>query len=72
MDNNINTCKIVHKNKLYDLTFYFDISNFVNDTLEITLFGFQNNINMRYLFENCTFLSSLPDLLKMNFSSIKD
>ena len=72
VDNNIDTCKIVHKNKLYDLTFYFDISKFVNDTLEITLFGFQNNINVRYLFENCTFLSSLPDLLKINFSSIYD
>ena len=65
---NQNICKLVHQKKVYDLTYFFNISHIKDSKIEITLFGFQNNINISHMFSNCTHFSSLPDCSKINLS----
>ena len=72
VDNNKSICKIVCQNKLYDLPYFVDISNIKTTTLEITLFGFQNDINLSHLFSSCKIFLTSIDFSKINLSSIND
>ena len=74
VDNNKSICKIVCQNKLYDLDYLFNISNIniKTCTLEITLFGFQNDINLSHLFSSCKIFPTSIDFSKISPSSIND
>ena len=66
--NNKNNCSILYKNETYELTEYFDISNFeeIQDTIEIKLKGINNITNMSDMFNDCRNLIELPDIYMWN------
>ena len=73
IDNNLHKCKILYKNKEYDLTEYFeDIDyNYNNkDEFIIKLKGINNITNMSYIFSRCNSLFSLPDISKWGTSKV--
>ena len=73
--NNINNCKIIYKNKEYDICKYInDIDDEYNpnDILIIKLKEYNNITDMSYIFFDCTTLSSLPDISKWNTSNINN
>ena len=73
--NNKNNCKIVCNKKEFDLTEYFDISNYANENniLEIELKIINNIKDMSFMFDNCSslfFLSSnfdTKDVINMSY-----
>ena len=68
--NNINHCKIIYKDKYYDLQDKFKIQNIKSNILEISLKGIKNITNMRYMFHLCSSLIELPDISKWDTSDI--
>ena len=64
VNNNQKICKIVSNNQEYELAEEFKIKN------RIKLIGFNNVINMSYIFENCSSLISLPDIYKWNTNNV--
>ena len=67
--NNRNNCKIIYKNKIYELKEYFeDIYNNYHhkDIVKIKLLFIHNNIDMSNMFYNCDSLISLSVLTQMN------
>ena len=59
-------CKIIFKNKQYDLVTEFDLEN-IN---EIKLTEIKEIRDMSYMFWECNLLLSLPDIDKMNTSQV--
>ena len=66
--NNKDKCKIIFKNKQYDLVEKFNLEN-IN---EIKLNGIKKITNMSCMFYKCYLLLSLPDIDKMNTSQVID
>ena len=65
--NNIDNCKILYDNNIYDLFEYIDTAKIKsNDILEIKLLGVENITNAYCMFYECTSLISLPDLYNWN------
>ena len=73
LNNNKEKCKIIYKNKEYELKGYFnDIDKEYNnkDEIKIKLKGIENITNMSCMFDCCETLSSLPDISKYNTSKV--
>ena len=73
VNNNIKKCKIVYKNKEYELKEYInDIDKKYNnkDEIKIKLKGINKVTNMSGMFDGCKTLSSLPDISKWDTSKV--
>ena len=71
--NNKDKCKILYKNKEYELKKYFDeIDKTYNykDIISFRLKGFNNITDMSYMFSECNSFSLLPDISKLNVSKV--
>ena len=68
--NNKNYCSMIIDNKVYELTTTFNVKNYANNKLEIKLKGIDDVTDMSYLFYNCSTLSSLPDISKLNTNNV--
>ena len=69
IENNKSTCKIIYKNKIYDLKKYFediDINNNHKDLIKFKIIFIHNIIDMSYMFYKCNTLISLSDNKKTN------
>ena len=67
VENNRENCKILYKNKEYDLQSVFNIENIEekdNNILNIKLKGINNITNLSCMFYKCSELLSLPDIRK--------
>ena len=75
IETNKNKCKFIYEGMEVDLQDNFDIS-FLKEKnekkLEIILKGIDKVTNMSKIFSDCYFLSSLPDINKLNFSDVTD
>ena len=69
VNNNKNNCKIIYKDKEYELKEYFENNN-KNNEIILTLRIFNNITNMSSMFYECTQLYSFPD--QLNCSNITD
>ena len=75
VDNNKNKCRIIYKNKEYNLCeFIDDIDNDYKskDIISIKLKDYNNIKEMSHMFSDCSELSSLPNIFKLNMTNIKD
>ena len=72
--NNKNNCKIIYKDKEYELKEYFeDINNNCNSNEIILILRIINNItDVSCMFYDCTQLYSFPDIPQLNCSNIND
>ena len=73
--NNKDKCKIIYKDKEYELKEYFnDIDNNYNnkDLLQFKLTGINHITNMSHMFHNCHTLISLPDISKWNTQNVEN
>ena len=70
VEKNKNKCKILFKNKIYDLQSEFYCKK--NSQLEIELIGIINITNMSHIFNSCSSLLLLPDISKWNTDKIID
>ena len=71
--NNSDKCKIIYKNKEYQLKQFFkDIDNNYNnkDIISFQLDGINHITDMSWLFSECNSLISLPDISKWNTSKL--
>ena len=72
---NINNCKIIYKNKKYELKEYFediDINYSHKDLIKIKMIFMRDNIDMSYMFYNCKSLISISDMSNLTNFNIKD
>ena len=72
VENNKNICKIIIDNNEYEITEKYKIKNYNNNILEIKLKGINNVTDMRYMFDKCSSLSSLPDISKLNTNNVRN
>ena len=72
VENNKNICKLIINNQEYNISEKFNVKNYNNNILEIKLKGINNVIDLRYMFDKCSSLSSLPDISKWNINNIKN
>ena len=76
VENNKKYCKINYRDKEYDLSSTFNISdihkNLYDNKFEIKLKNIKKIKSMSHMFYNCSSLESLPDINKCITSSIKD
>ena len=72
VENNKKICKMIIGNKEYKLKGTYSIKNYKSNILKIKLKGINKVTSMRYLFERCTSLISLPDISKLNTNNIFD
>jgi len=75
VENNKDKCKIVFKNKEYELKENFHLKDYTNDKLnklQIKLINIKNITNMSYMFSDCQLLSSLPDISIWKTNNITD
>ena len=71
--NNKKICQIIVGDNEFELTEYFELENYANNNiLQIKLIGFNNIINIEYMFSGCSSLKSLPDITKWNISNFKN
>ena len=70
VENNKSNCKIIYKDKEYEIKHTLNIINEKNKIIEIKLKGIKNVINMECMFWGCTSLLSLPDISKWNTSNV--
>ena len=72
VNNNKNICKIIYKNKIYDLETEFNAENVKENKkhFKIKLIGVNNIINMSYMFENS--LIKIYTSHKLNTSNVID
>ena len=73
VNNNIYKCKIIYKNEEYDLKEFFnDIDSLYNNKnpISIILKGINNISDLSFLFNECSSLSSLPDISNLDSSNI--
>ena len=61
VEKNSYLCKIIHDNKEYDLTEYFDCKNIKDNVLKFKLKGINNVVTLESMFEGCSTLSHLSD-----------
>ena len=67
---NRNKCKIIYKNKLYELKEYFeDIDSSHKGLIKFKLIFIHNIIDMKYIFFRCDSLISLSDNNEMNINN---
>ena len=69
--NNKNRCKIIYKKKKYELKKNFKSRHNIS-VLKINLTGILGITNMSYMFHDCNYLKSLPDISKWNTSNVND
>ena len=69
---NKDKCKIIYKEKEYELTQYFDIDSNYDDNglLSIKLKGIDNIVDASKMFYKCKSLLSLPDISNWNTSKV--
>ena len=72
VENNKNICKLIINNLEYDISEKFNVKNYKNNLLEIKLKGINKVTDMRYMFDKCSSLSSLPDISKWNTNNAKN
>jgi len=74
VNNNKNNCKIIYKNKEYELVenFKIDIDDNKNEKLEIKLSGINSIINSNRMFYKCEQLYSLPDINNWDISNLNE
>ena len=74
VDNNKNICKIIYKEKIYELTDHFDktVYDIKEDILEIKLKGINQITNLSCMFDFCQNLISLPNISKLDTSKVTD
>ena len=73
ISNNLNKCKILFNDNVYDLSHIFyssDMNNIYNKDLTIILKGINNIINMSSMFKGCSNIKSIYGLNKLNTSKI--
>ena len=70
VENNKNICKMIIDNKEYELKVKYNIKNYYNKILKITLKGIDNVTNMSWMFSECSSLSSLPDISEWNTNNV--
>jgi len=72
VENNKNNCKLIINGKEQELKekYYFGFFSPKKDFLEIKLKGISNITNLFRIFYDCSSLSSLPDISKLNTSNI--
>jgi len=73
VNNNVNKCKIIYKEKEYKLTRYLeDIDNKYNpnDIISLKLKGINNITDMCNMFAKCNSLYSFPDISNWNTSNV--
>ena len=66
---NKNKCKIIYKNKIYELKEYIediDIYNHTKDLIKLKLIFVHEIIDMSYMFYNCNYLISLSESKKVD------
>ena len=66
--NNKNNCKMIIDNKEYEITEEYNVNN--NEKLQITLNGINNVTDVSFMFDECYYLSSLPDIDKFSTDNI--
>ena len=66
--NNKNNCKMIIDNKEYEIAEEYNVNN--NEKLQITLNGINNVIDVSFMFDECYYLSSFPDIHKWNTDNI--
>ena len=74
VNKNIDKCKIIYKEREYELKEYFEGIDYNYDNkeeFEIKLKGIANITNMSGMFSGCYSLLSLPDISKWNTSKAK-
>ena len=69
---NKNKCKMIIDNKEYEITEYFNITNYNNNKLKIKLKGIENVTDMSNMFSECSLLLSLPGISKWNVCNVTD
>ena len=73
INNNIYKCRILYKNKKYELKEFFeDIDPYYDrkDTIKFVLKGVNNITDMSDMFNECYLLSALPDIEKWDTSNV--
>ena len=72
--NNQKICKIVYDNKEYDLQESLNLKEFKlkDNMLKIKLKNINDITNMSYMFCDCEFLASIPNISKMNTINVTD
>ena len=72
INNNKKNCKFIYEDKSYELTEYFNLSNYKIDTdiFKIKLKGINNITNMSYMFCGCSSLINLPNIHKWNTKDV--
>ena len=70
--NNKKNCKFIYEDKSYELTEYFNLSNYKidKDNFEIKLTGINNITNMSYMFCGCSSLINLPNIDKLRTKEV--
>ena len=68
--NNKNNCKMIIDNEEYEISEKYNIKAYSKNKLEIKLKGIDNINNMSHMFNECSSLSSLPDISKWNTNNI--
>ena len=68
--NNKKCCTMIIDDKEYELTTKFNVKNYDNNKLEIKLKGIDNVTDMSYFFYNCSNLSSLHNVSKLNTNNV--
>ena len=69
--NNKNNCHIIYKNKKYELMEYLELEKLEKlEFLEIKLIGINNIIDASYMFYECEYLISLPNINIWNTNNI--
>jgi surface protein len=71
VENNKDKCNIIYEDEIYELTEYFKLRQKSN-TLKIKLKGIKNITNISSMFNNCSSLSSLPDISKWKINNAAD
>ena len=64
--NNINICRMTIDNKECEIIEEYNIKTYNNNKLKITLKGINNVTDMIFMFYECSSLTSLPDISKIN------
>jgi len=73
VENNKDKCKIIYKEKEYELEEYFnniDDNYNYKDLLIIKLNGIKNITNISFMFHECKSLISIPDISEWNTSNV--
>ena len=70
--NNKNICKMIINNKECEITEKYNTKDCKDNLLAIKLREIDNVTNMSYMFYECSSLSSLPDISKLNTINVNN